>query len=293
VRDSYNQENAHGDFELSLIDVLRFLKSTYKTVLFFGVLGVAVAITYLSITPEKFEARAQIAMAQISVSTKGKFGMGNNISSNNIMGANIEDPALLITRLSNPTSFLPVTTDACGLRNQSNAGLNLVNNIKLTIAKGITNVVELKTLGSSQEAAFNCAAAIFELVRESQSQILSPYVSEAKIRLMENQERLEKVRALALKMDNSGLSATMLYISTRDEIRYLLEEIDVLRNVVNNNQNRTAYLISPIYVNDSPVTPKKYMTLVGGLFGGLFLGLLIVLVRQMVAKLKSQVGEVL
>jgi hypothetical protein len=34
--------------EISLIDILRFLKGAYKTILVFGILGFAVAIAYLA-----------------------------------------------------------------------------------------------------------------------------------------------------------------------------------------------------------------------------------------------------
>ena len=52
--------------EISLIDILRFLKGAYKTILVFGALGLAIAIAYLVITPNRFEAVAQIQMAQTS-----------------------------------------------------------------------------------------------------------------------------------------------------------------------------------------------------------------------------------
>ena len=87
------------------------------------------------------------------------------------------------------------------------------------------------------------------------------------------------------------MSAT--YLSTRDEIRYLLDEMTGLKNILASNQNRATRLIAPIYASDVPISPKKRIALATGLFAGLFLGLLIALARQMIAKLKSQVGGVL
>jgi uncharacterized protein involved in exopolysaccharide biosynthesis len=83
------------------------------------------------------------------------------------------------------------------------------------------------------------------------------------------------------------------YLSTRDEIRYLLDEITALKNVINSNQNRATRLIAPIYAGDTPIAPKKPMTLAAGLFGGLFLGLMIALVRQVITRLRSESGGVL
>ena len=59
--------------EISLIDILRFLKDAYKTILIFGALGIAAAITYLVITPKQYEATVQIVIAQIGATN-------NNIS---------------------------------------------------------------------------------------------------------------------------------------------------------------------------------------------------------------------
>ena len=83
------------------------------------------------------------------------------------------------------------------------------------------------------------------------------------------------------------------YISTRDEIRYLLDEMTGLKNILASNQNRATRLITPIYASDMPIAPKKRIVLAAGLFGGLFLGLLIALARQMIAKIKSQAGGAL
>jgi uncharacterized protein involved in exopolysaccharide biosynthesis len=110
---------AELETEISLIDILRFLKSAYKTLLVFGVLGITLSIAYLAITPKQYEASAQIVMAQISTA--------NNNNNNNIspLGINIEEPALLISRLSSPTSYIPKTLAACDLQDQANAALAL------------------------------------------------------------------------------------------------------------------------------------------------------------------------
>lgn len=55
--------------EISLLDILRFLKSAYKTILLFGAAGVVAAISYLAITPKQYEATALIAMAQSALLT--------------------------------------------------------------------------------------------------------------------------------------------------------------------------------------------------------------------------------
>ena len=93
----------HGDSndpesEISLIDILRFLKSAWKAIAIFGLTGLALSVAYLAITPNQYEASVQITLAQI-----GAANNNNNISP---LGVNIEEPALLILRLSSPQAAL-------------------------------------------------------------------------------------------------------------------------------------------------------------------------------------------
>jgi len=116
------------DQEISLIDILLFLKSAWKAIAIFGLVGLALSIAYLAITPKQFEASVQIAMAQI--------GAANNNNNINPLGINIEEPVLLISRLSSPTSVTPEVIAACGLQDQANDSSALRNSIKLTLPKG-------------------------------------------------------------------------------------------------------------------------------------------------------------
>jgi capsular polysaccharide biosynthesis protein len=272
--------------EISLLDILRFLKSAYKTILIFGVIGLLAAIAYLVIAPQQYEATAQIAMAQI--------GAANNNNNNNLnpLGINVEDPTLLIARLGLPSSYTPEAILACAFEGKPEAGAALVKSIKLSIPKGVANVVELKTVGDSPKQAIQCADAIMELIKTTQNQILIPYIEEAKQKLAEEKARLQAAQQLISRSDKSGSGSMMgaVYLSTRDEINYLLDKIAALNNVVSNNQNRATRLITPIYASDLPISPKKRIALAAGLFGGLFLGLLIALAGQMITKLKSEMA---
>lgn len=280
-----NNLNPSPDPEISLLDILRFIKVTYKTIVIPGIIGLAGAIAYLVVTPKQYEAIAQIAMAQIAAA--------NNNNNNNLspLGINIEEPPLLIARLTQPTSFTSQVIDACKADSVSNPGAALAKFIKLVPPKGIANVVELKTIGTSPQDAQLCAEAIFELIKTTQAQIVAPYVEEAKIKLIDSEGRLAKAKELVAKADKSDSAMGAAYLSTRDEINFLLDEITALKNVVTSNQNRATRLIAPIYASDVPIAPKKLVVLAGGLLGGLFLGLLVAMARQFMAKLKKDLGE--
>jgi LPS O-antigen subunit length determinant protein (WzzB/FepE family) len=283
-----DKKASSNDDEISLVDILHFLQNTWKTIAIAALVGLTLSVTYLAITPKQYEAVAQITMAQIGAANNNNNNNNNNI---NPLGVNIEEPALLIARMSSPTSFTPEVIAACGLQDQANAALALSKSIKLTIPKGVANVVELKTFGPSPQAAQECNLAIFELIKTTQSLIAAPYIADAKLMLDDDIERLAKAKDLVAKADKSGSAMGAAYLSTRDEIRYLLDEITALKNVVTSNQNRATRLVSPIYAGDMPIAPKKRNILAAGLFGGLFLGLLIAMGRSMIAKLKNEAGS--
>jgi len=286
TNNSPNRDDAqqHQEDEISLLDIALFLKRAWKGIAITGLIGVACSIAYLAITSSQYQAAAQIQMAQI--------GVANNRSGNlNPLGINIEEPGLLIARFSTPTSFTPETIAACGLEGVKGANVVLAKSIKFSLPKGVANVVDLKTTAQTPQGAVQCATAIFELIKTTQAQIVKPYIEEASVKLADSEERLARAKDLVLRADKSGSGMGAAYLSTRDEISYLLDEIAALKNMLANNQNRATRLVAPIYASDIPIAPKKQIVLLGGLFGGLFLGLLIALGRQVLPKLKEQLSR--
>lgn len=271
------------DNEISLLDILCFLRGAYKSTLIAGVTGLAVALSYLAVIPKQYEAVAQIAMAQIGV-TNSSSSSNNSL---NPLGVNSEEPSLLVARLSMPTSFTPEVLSGCAMDESANSDVSLAKAIKVALPKGVANVVELKTFGKSPEQALTCAQTIFELIKVTQAQILAPYISEAKIKLEDDEARLIKAKDLIAKSDKTGQAVGAAYLSTRDEIRYLLDETTSLKNVVSSNQSRATKLIAPIYANPKPIAPDKRSVLASGLFSGLVLGLLLSLGRHMWIKFKA------
>lgn len=274
-----------NDGEISLFDILSFLKTAWKTIGISGLLGIAVSITYLVNAPIHYEAFVQVFMAQVGVSN-------NRSGYPYIISANIEEPTLLIARLSTPTSYTPKVISDCGLELQDNNDLVNSKLIKLTVPKGVANVVELKTVGPTPQAAKNCAEAVFELIKTTQSQILAPYLDDVKLKMLENDERLNRARDRVANADKSGSGIGVAYLATRDEIAYLLEEIAALKSVVTLSQSRATRVVAPIYVSNIPIEPKKRVVLTVGLLGGLLLGLLIALGQRVIAKIKGKMGEV-
>lgn len=146
----------------------------------------------------------------------------------------------------------------------------------------------MKAFGPTPQIAQECAQGIFELVKTTQAQIIAPYIEEAKVKLLDSEGRLAKAKDLVGKASRSGSAMGAAYLSTRDEIRYLLDEISALKNVVVSNQNRTTRLVASIYASDIPVAPKNKWYLLLGYWTGSSSAYLLYLVEERLQKLKAK-----
>ncbi len=261
--------------EISLFDIFLFFKNAYQFILSFALLGFVGAVSYLWTVPKQYEGSGQIKMAQIA-------NVNDKINNNNInpLGTDIEEPQALIARMKLPTSFTKETITLCGLAEEKDAGALLANKAKLTIPKGLSGSVDLEIRDASKEVAEACANAIYEFVKMSQAQLIAPYVEEASKKLIIEKERLSRATEFIARADKSGSGVSGAYLATRDEIRYLVDQISTLQAVINGNESRAARLVAPIYVKDQPVFPQKRNSLLLGLLLGGFLGLLLAVARK-------------
>ena len=258
--------------EISLIHILVFLKSKWMVMGVFGLIGIFSAALYLVYTPKQYEAIAQFTMAKIGAPIRQGLDMSV-----------VEEPGLLITRMSFSTSFSERAISECGYVGKSES---LDKMIRLLPVKGVANVVELKVLRDSPEAAKLCSNVIFEEIKRHQEKVIAPYIQRVQAKIDENETRLKKAEELVAKTDKFGVGSAVAYLSTRDEIGFLRGEIDKLKDIAGNTNINNAQLIAPIYVSNFPVSPKKRLILIGGLLGGLFFGLLFALVGHMRSRLK-------
>lgn len=264
------------DEEVSLADILSFIAESWQTVLVFTLLGLGVAGAYLFFTPKQYEAIAQIKMAQIVIPN-------DNNNNNNLIGVNIEEPTALISRMTFPTTFDAQTIQECergGLADREDSGSALAKGVKLSIPKGVTSTVVLKILAPSPELAKICVNALYQFIKSSQSQLIPPYIKDAKIRLSFEQERLLRVTQKLTGADKYGAAATGAYLASLEEMRYLFAQINSLQNTIIQNDRGASNLIAPIYVNERPVFPSKINSLLVGMVTGGFLGLLIAFIRK-------------
>ncbi len=256
--------------EISLKDIIDLLMESWRTIVGVGLLGLLGSVGFLAVTPNQYEATAQIQMAQISA----------NNNNTNPLGVNVEEPNLLMARLRLPTTYSAAEIKACGLEGQKMPAESLVSISKFSAVKSVGSIIELKIQMESREQAVLCAQALFENIRESQNQIIKPYIEEAKGLLIKYRARLKEAQELVTRADNSGAALSAAYLANRDEVKFLTDESIRLNTFVTAGDARQAKLVSPIYASEAAVFPKKKIALMVGLLAGLFLGLLLVIVRK-------------
>jgi len=258
-----------GGGEISLLDVLNMLRNSWKPIIVFGFLGLLGAIFYILVTPNSYEAISQIRMAQVSIT-----------SPSNPFGTSVEDPATLLARMQIPTNFSAEVVSACAYQEKIESALALSKEVKFSVVKGVPNVVELKVMARSPELAKKCSSAIFEAIKVSQAGLTAVFIEEAKRKLATDDHHIEAARKLIAKADQSGAVISVAYLSSRDELTFFLNDREKMVDLIDSAKNRSTSLISPIYVLDRPVSPKKISSLIVGLFTGVLLGLLVALGRQ-------------
>ncbi len=263
--------NSNFEDEISLKDIVDFLVESWKAIILTGLLGLLGSIAYLWVTPNQYQATAQIQMAQISA---------NSNNNTNPLGVNIEDPILLMARLKLPTTYSAQEIKVCGFESSATPSETLVASAKFSAVKGVGSMIELKINRDNKETAIACAKSLFENIKASQNAIIKPYIEEAKTLLVKYQDRLTNSQSLVSRADKSGAALSAAYLANRDEVKFLTEEILRLNTFITSADSRQAKLVSPIYASDVPVAPKKIIALIAGLFAGLFLGLLLMLGKR-------------
>jgi capsular polysaccharide biosynthesis protein len=252
--------------ELLLLDIIKFIQKSWKTITSFAALGIAGAFFFILLTPKQYEVTAQIRVAQLPNS--------------NFNLINIEEPNALISRMKLPTSYSKVTITLCGLADEKGAQDKLKNKVIFTIPKGVGKVVDLRITDNSKDVASACAMAVYQLIKASQDELLTPYIEAARREMVILQKRENRLTELFKMRNKMEPVSEAIFLLGRNDIDSLSNQIASINNLVNSVDSFSTKLTAPIYINDDPVAPKKLISLLVGLLCGGFLGLLIALIQN-------------
>jgi capsular polysaccharide biosynthesis protein len=242
--------------EISLADIVQFVKESYQLLIGFTLIGVMCAIIFLFVTPNQYEASTQIQLAQI-------VGNSNSIYSSL---TNIESSSLLIIRLKNSADYPPEDFEACGGINENHKTISSI--VTVAQMKGFDNLVELKIRRTSKEIASKCADAIFLYIKSIEEELKNLIILDARQKIEEYSQEIQALEKGIIRSDGSSKSLFLLDLLVMDELKTLRYERRLLNQFIKVSRMYPTKLFSPIVVSNSPVSPNKKMVLLAGLLGG-------------------------
>jgi len=278
------QLHAEDDDEISLIEILLFLKASYGNIVKSTLVCLlAGGANYFSV-PKMYEASATIELATVA-------------------GQPVESPAVLLEKMKLPLYFLPATLQACGLDGGLSSQAKFVDKIKPTINKSAPMVSFVTQAPSTQEAKACLSAAIAE-VSNNQDAIAKPLLQQKKqkLQLLSDQLKLTEQlgKTIAVPKGNNNVSdeqfsartLNMLFrTATANEINDLRLQISTLENLLIAPQTHSVALASSVYAPEVSVKKRPLFTLGFCLALGVFLGLLVTGVQRVVPEIRRQMRE--
>jgi hypothetical protein len=272
------------DDEISIIDILLFLKASFSNVVKSLVVCLFASGIYYFSTPKMYEASATIQMATVA-------------------GEPVETPAVLLEKMKLPLYFSPATLQACGSDGGNSSQAKFVDKIKPSINKSAPMVSFVTQAQSPQEAKACLNAAIFDVSR-NQDAIAYPFLEQKKQKLNQLSEQLkiteEMGRSLHLARINNNQtdtqSTTSLLIMTFrktniNEINDLLSQISSLKFDIVEPKTRPTSIANSVYSSEVPANKRPLFTLGLCLALSVFLGLLVTGLMRMAPGIWQQIRD--
>lgn len=262
-----------GDDEISLCDIVDFLKDGSRWLaggLVFGLLG---ALGYVLVSPAQYEATAILQPATVGMPTT---------TTTTTKGVEVESVAQTLERLKLPTFYDEAMLQTC----QAPSRQALSGGVKASQVKG-NSLIQVSYRAPSVAVAEACVNSVVAALAKSQAEIAAPIIKSLEEQLSLGRQRLADEKAFQAQAEQrvSGsadrVSLLMLKaLSKREDIVQLQRQLVDQSVQLSAPITQPVRLLEPIYAPERPVAPKKLPVLAGGLFGGLVLGGLVFFVRR-------------
>jgi len=216
-------------------------------------LGLVAAGAFLAVVPSEYEASALLDMARLP----GKY---------------VEEPAALVERLKQPSTYTEEVIKVCGVEDAASPGEELTKLLKAT--KAASSLVEIRVRRAGRDLPKKCLESTFSLVKQQQAALSKPEEEQIRSRLAALRSQYSQRQGSRpgdkptdwLQQAASGVE--WVYLST--QIHELEQSLLLIRET---------RFVSPVYTSVRPVYPKRILTVVLGAMLGLILGLLLAMSR--------------
>jgi hypothetical protein len=274
--------------EISLIDILLFLKASGRNVLISTIGCLSVGVTYYFAVPKMYEASATIQMAMVA-------------------GEAVETPAILLEKIKLPLFFSSATLQACGSDGDPSSHTKFADKLNPTLNK-FSPFISLSVQARSTQEARVCLDTVINEIQKYQNELAKPLIEQKKqkIPLLSDQLKLVEDMTKTFLTTKSNNGTTDAQFSARTLITYqgLLEtakEISELRRKINAletdlipPQTQPLSLAAPMFAPGVSII-KRSAFILGlslPLLLGVFLGLLFTGVQRVVPEIRRKMREV-
>lgn len=268
-------QSADAD-EINLFDLVEILKNEWKIWVGTTLIGSVFASLLVLILPPKYEASAIVRVGQV-----GQVGQG-------ITGATmIEALPDVVERIQSPAFRRAVADKLLGKNAGQEEVAQVMGRLKASPSKVLkgTNLVEINATGQTPDEALKTAQAILDNLMERHSPLFDQAVEQLKTRLTESTQYLAAFEKdqLAGVVATQGQGAAFIQLAQLAESsRYasLRTQQLAIENALLPLNTRPTQAVEAISVSDHPVSPKKPLILMIGVFAGGLVGVLLVFVRR-------------
>ncbi len=272
------------DDEISLIDILLFLKASVRNVITSSIVCLLIGSAYYFAMPKMYEATATIQMAIVA-------------------GEAVETPAVLLEKIKLPLFFSATALQACGSDGDLSSHTKFADKLKPTLNKSAP-LISLSAQARSTQEARICLDAVISEIQKSQNELAKPVIEQKKQKIaqLSNQLKLAEDMAKSFPTTKYNNSATEAQFSARTlvmshslviatEISDLRSKINALENDLIPPRTQPPSLAAPIYAPEVSNNKRPMFTLGLSLALGVFLGLLITGALRLVQEIRRQMQE--
>lgn len=259
--------------EISLWDILDFLKDGWRWLAGGLLLGLACTVVYLVATPKIYEATAILQPATVGLST--------TTTTTTMKGAEVEPVAQTLERLKLPTFYTDELVKACG----ASSIQALASSISASQVKG-NSLIQVAYRAPSVASAEACVNAVIAQLIKSQTAVAAPLIKTLEEQLGLTQRQLNEAEGFQSQLEKRAVATSdsasllVLALSKRENVVRLQKLVGEQKVLLSVPVTQPMQLLEPVYAPERPVLPKKLPALAGGLFGGLVFGGLAFFVRR-------------
>lgn len=256
------------DFNLSNLtveDVLIFLKFNLKILLFFSFVGLACSILFLLNKPTFYTGIATVEL-------------GKTVNLTNYPnGTSIQEPVRLIFRVKSQLN----SNANCKLDNVKPFHLSFQNElISIKTSKSLPNAIEITLTMDSQNKVEGCLADIVKLIIENQSRITKSYTDSLKNQItLERKSIIESGNQIKL-LNLNDTNFAFLYSYYKNQIYSAEVSISNHQKILDFHESYLPGLASEIDFSKSENALITLRILLIGFLFGFFLGLFFCLIKK-------------